>query len=345
MLAHLFGAHLHFTGAGDAEWGALEIAREALTDELDRAGPGPPLDPDGGQHGDGCARLRRCVRGDHGPVRCARAFQPQAIVITSSSGGTHAGLVAGRALRLAAGHIVPDIVAIGVARGVVAGMPSIGDLARDTLALLGADPSAIRDDDTGCEGRWLGADYAVPTTAGDEAVAWAARHGGWVLDRTYTAKGFSGLLRPRRRGPLDRRRRRRVRAHGRVADRLRTRWHPDPPGVRGLGMPRIDIPAGEGPEATRAMALAPHFIEAINAKEKAVWQSPMPRRLHELVRMRVAEINGCVLCMQWRNDWATRSRSPRSASTRPATCTARPSAPRSSTPSASPPTRPTSTTT
>ena len=69
-------------------------------------------------------------------------------------------------------------------------------------------------------------------------------------------------------------------------------------------MPRIDIPAGEGPEATRAMALAPHFVEAINAKEKAVWQSPLPRRLHELVRMRVAEINGCVLCMQWRNDWA-----------------------------------------
>ena len=69
-------------------------------------------------------------------------------------------------------------------------------------------------------------------------------------------------------------------------------------------MPRIDIPAGDGPEATRAISLAPHFVDAINEKEKAVWQSPMPRRLHELVRMRVAEINQCVLCMQWRNDWA-----------------------------------------
>lgn len=52
------------------------------------------------------------------------------------------------------------------------------------------------------------------------------------------------------------------------------------------------------------MSLAPHFLDAINTKEKAVWDSPMPRRLHELVRMRVAEINQCVLCMQWRNDWA-----------------------------------------
>ena len=35
-----------------------------------------------------------------------------------------------------------------------------------------------------------------------------------------------------------------------------------------------------------------------------MWASPLPRRTHELVRMRIAEINGCVLCMTWRNDWA-----------------------------------------
>lgn len=69
-------------------------------------------------------------------------------------------------------------------------------------------------------------------------------------------------------------------------------------------MPRIQIPEGDGPEATRALSLAPHFIEAVAAKEKAVWKSPLPRRTHELVRMRVAEINQCVLCMSWRNDWA-----------------------------------------
>ena len=55
---------------------------------------------------------------------------------------------------------------------------------------------------------------------------------------------------------------------------------------------------------TRALSLVPHFVAAVNALEKAVWQSPLPRRLHELVRMRIAEINGCVLCMTWRNDWA-----------------------------------------
>jgi alkylhydroperoxidase family enzyme len=69
-------------------------------------------------------------------------------------------------------------------------------------------------------------------------------------------------------------------------------------------VPRIDIPAGEGPEVTRTLSLVPHFVPAVNALEKAVWASPLPRRLHELVRMRIAEINGCVLCMTWRNDWA-----------------------------------------
>jgi alkylhydroperoxidase family enzyme len=52
------------------------------------------------------------------------------------------------------------------------------------------------------------------------------------------------------------------------------------------------------------LSLVPHFAKAVNALEAAVWASPLPRRLHELVRMRIAEINGCVLCMTWRNDWA-----------------------------------------
>jgi alkylhydroperoxidase family enzyme len=69
-------------------------------------------------------------------------------------------------------------------------------------------------------------------------------------------------------------------------------------------MPRIEIPAGDGPEVTRALSLVPHFRDAVSALEGAVWASPLPRRVHELVRMNIAEINGCVLCMTWRNDWA-----------------------------------------
>jgi 1-aminocyclopropane-1-carboxylate deaminase/D-cysteine desulfhydrase-like pyridoxal-dependent ACC family enzyme len=62
------------------------------------------------------------------------------------------------------------------------------------LRLLDADPDAVTADDVGIDPRWLGDDYAVPTPAGDEAIRWAAVHGGWVLDRTYSGKGFAGVL-------------------------------------------------------------------------------------------------------------------------------------------------------
>ena len=91
-------------------------------------------------------------------------------------------------------HDAPPVLAIGVAKGVIAGVPDVGELAREAMALLGATDALIRDDDVELDDRWLGDDYAVPSPAGDEAIEWAARHGGWVLDRTYTGKGFSGLL-------------------------------------------------------------------------------------------------------------------------------------------------------
>jgi 1-aminocyclopropane-1-carboxylate deaminase/D-cysteine desulfhydrase-like pyridoxal-dependent ACC family enzyme len=89
---------------------------------------------------------------------------------------------------------VPAVLAIGVAKGVNAGVPDVRALAAETLRLLDADPDAVTADDVGIDPRWLGDDYAVPTPAGDEAIRWAAVHGGWVLDRTYSGKGFAGVL-------------------------------------------------------------------------------------------------------------------------------------------------------
>jgi alkylhydroperoxidase family enzyme len=66
-------------------------------------------------------------------------------------------------------------------------------------------------------------------------------------------------------------------------------------------MARIDLPAGDEPEATRALALRPSFQAAVDQLERAVWRSSLHRRLHELVRMRVATINQCTVCMSWRN--------------------------------------------
>ena len=192
LLSTLFGAQLHFTGAEESHWGELEIAREALTERLWSDGLRPYSMGIGGSSAVGAAGyalgivelLHDCDQ---------RGIRPKEIVFTSSSGGTHAGLLAGRALRAIGGAEDAKIVAIGVAKGVNMGMPDVAELANELLDRMKVkeqvDPADVHIDT-----RWMGDDYAVPSDAGDNAIRWAARNGGWILDRTYSGKGFSGVL-------------------------------------------------------------------------------------------------------------------------------------------------------
>lgn len=194
LLSDRFGAHLHFTGAGPSEWGSLEIAREALTEELSAQGLVPSSIPIGGSTDVGAVGYIVAFAEIMSQCRDS-GFVPRAIVFTSSSGGTHAGLMAGRATWMVThpGERVPDIVAIGVAKGVVAGFPSVSELARDALSVA-ALPGTIDDASIEVDGRWLGPDYAIPTSESRAARSWAAHNGAWVLDDVYTAKGMAGLL-------------------------------------------------------------------------------------------------------------------------------------------------------
>jgi AhpD family alkylhydroperoxidase len=65
-------------------------------------------------------------------------------------------------------------------------------------------------------------------------------------------------------------------------------------------MARIDLPAGDAPEIVRALMLRPGLARAVAAYNDAVFASTLDWRLHELVRMRVAQINGCLVCLAWR---------------------------------------------
>lgn len=194
LLSLLFGAHLHYTGAHDSHWGELEIAREGLAGELAASGAQPYSIPIGGSTPVGALGYASAFFEIMEQCR-ARDVHPAAIVAASSSGGTHAGLVAGRALwrERHQGSPLPEVLAIGVAKGVNLGMPDVTKLARDCVRLVG-QPGTVEPGDVHVDTRWLGDDYAVPTGAGDAAVRWAARHGGWVLDRTYTGKGLAGLV-------------------------------------------------------------------------------------------------------------------------------------------------------
>jgi 1-aminocyclopropane-1-carboxylate deaminase/D-cysteine desulfhydrase-like pyridoxal-dependent ACC family enzyme len=193
LLSTLFGAHLHYTGAEESHWGELEIARESLTNELDAQGAAPFAIPIGGSTPTGAVGYAVALV-EMMEQFSARGIAPVAIVHTSSSGGTHAGLLAGRAAMRAQGSEVPEVLAIGVAKGVNLGRPDVASLAADVLDLMGLDRALVERRDVHIDSSWMGDDYGVPTRAGDAAIRWAARHGGWVLDRVYSGKGFAGLV-------------------------------------------------------------------------------------------------------------------------------------------------------
>jgi len=203
LLAELFGATVHQPGSDD--WAALSAELERVTDELRAAGRRPYAFPLGGSTATGA--LGFMLAWDELMGQCdALDVQPAAIVHASSTGGTHGGLLAGRAADTAAGARVPDVVAIGVAKEPGRDLAADGArLAAECLALSGL-PGADLEASVELDERWLAPGYAVPSEAGDDAIRWAARHGGWVLDRTYSGKALGGLLgraREGRYGPGD----------------------------------------------------------------------------------------------------------------------------------------------
>jgi AhpD family alkylhydroperoxidase len=65
-------------------------------------------------------------------------------------------------------------------------------------------------------------------------------------------------------------------------------------------MARIALPAGDQPDVVKALMLRPGLAKGVAAMNDAVFASTLDWRLHELVRMRIAVINGCQTCLTWR---------------------------------------------
>jgi 1-aminocyclopropane-1-carboxylate deaminase/D-cysteine desulfhydrase-like pyridoxal-dependent ACC family enzyme len=193
LLARLFGARLHHAGTDD--WDELAAHVEARSDALSAAGRRPFTIPLGGSTPAGC--LGFAVAWGELLAQCERAdVRPAAVVHASSTGGTHAGLLAGAAL---ASTDIP-IVAVDVAKGGDDLAARAVTLARGALDLLGRGDIALPVNAVEVDRGATGAGYAQPTPEGDAALRWAARRLGLVLDRTYTAKAFAALLAAARRG-------------------------------------------------------------------------------------------------------------------------------------------------
>ncbi|MCX6535000.1 MAG: pyridoxal-phosphate dependent enzyme, partial [Actinobacteria bacterium] len=147
MLSSMFGAQLHHTGFDANDWKNLEEARAELTEKLIRDGQRPHSIPIGGSTAVGA--IGYAVGFDEIITQCeSQDFVADAIVFTTSSGGTHAGLIAGliRARANNPQKVLPKVIGIGVAKGVALNAIRVAELANETLALLGETVRATQDD-------------------------------------------------------------------------------------------------------------------------------------------------------------------------------------------------------
>jgi len=184
-LYRAYGAQIHYVARGQDRAPALE----ALANELSRSGRRPHAIPLGASTPLGACGFTRAVF--ELQEQCATlGFTPGAIVHSTSSAGTQAGLAAG--LRLAGWDRIRQI-------GVSAddGAATIGNEVRRILAglesLLGMRPGAL-DSQPHVEDAFTGSGYGVASTEGNAAMSLLARCEGVVLDPVYTAKAMAGLI-------------------------------------------------------------------------------------------------------------------------------------------------------
>ncbi len=196
LLDRLLGATLHAYPDGEDEAGADRRLRE-IAAGLEAQGRRPyviPLAP-------GHAPL-----GALGYVDAAREILAQAaaqelaldeIVVSSGSGHTHGGLLFGlRALGCAA-----RVIGVCVRRPAAAQRPRIESRCREIAELLAAAP-VVAEDDVHLIDEFLAPGYGQLNAATVEAMEWAARSEGLILDPVYTGKTFAGFIqRARQAGP------------------------------------------------------------------------------------------------------------------------------------------------
>lgn len=196
LLAQFFGATLHFHG--DGSWHDLHVGLTDLGERFEAQGRRPYVIPMGGSTPIGVLGFVDAWFELLTQLREVGA-EPAAVYTATSTGGTHAGMMAGRAV-----YGGPAIVAVDVAK-------SENDIAEDAVRLATAalemrgegDATGRIRDSLRVERQFAGSGYAQPTAEADDALRWLAAQGGWVLDRVYTAKAFSALLSHDRDGSLD----------------------------------------------------------------------------------------------------------------------------------------------
>ena len=195
LLDELLGARVHWAGARRRGEDIPHVAAE-----LERAGHVPAVIPYGGSNDTGAAGFVEAVR-ELGEQQAALDRRFSHVVFASSSGGTHAGLMVGRAC------YEHDFALVGIQiekppQDETPYPQTVADLASRTAQRLGHEARfSARDPDL--RTAYLGGGYGVVGDAEREAIRMTARSEGILLDPVYTGRAMAGLIDRVRQGEFE----------------------------------------------------------------------------------------------------------------------------------------------
>jgi 1-aminocyclopropane-1-carboxylate deaminase/D-cysteine desulfhydrase-like pyridoxal-dependent ACC family enzyme len=186
VLDALAGARLHVVDSED--WAELDTALDRVCADLRAQGRRPFRIPLGASTPVGALGYVRAY-GEMVQQFGAEGIRPDWIVHASSSGGTHAGLLAGRAIQ--GGGPTPFGVDVARVYGTTDALKdAVHALAIDTLALIG-EGGMVRDEVLSVDA--TGPAYGSMTDACMTAMRAAVQRGGFLVDPVYSGKALGAI--------------------------------------------------------------------------------------------------------------------------------------------------------
>ena len=185
LLDELLGAKLHWRDPAKIE----NISREMsnLAEELKAQGRRPYIIPLGGSNEVGAMGYVYAVQEILQQAE-ALGIQFEAIVHASGSGGTQAGLLAGKLLN----NVPTGIIGVSVSRSQAVLQSQVAQLCQAVLSLLDCDIDPT--DHVEVTDAYVGAGYGLPTEASQSALQLFARNEGIIIYPVYTAKAAAALV-------------------------------------------------------------------------------------------------------------------------------------------------------
>lgn len=193
LLDQLFGAQIHWAGAHRKGEDIPQITKELVAQ-----GKRPYVVPYGGSNELGAYSFAHALKELDAQINTESLTH---IVFASSSGGTHAGFMLGKALLEK--HM--KLIGINIDKGETDAIPFdkfIVNLANKTLEYLDLTIEPFSDSDLVLSSDYIGEGYGVIGDAEKEAISLTAKSEGILLDPVYTGRAMAGLIDMIRTGKL-----------------------------------------------------------------------------------------------------------------------------------------------